>query len=83
MDSTFNPRKNFYAKNGIKAPQINVYIYELGQSLFARDGLFRKKNYAYIAIEVIDFRTIYMYIIDTNVRFDEEKALRVLWNNLS
>ncbi len=46
-------------------------------------GFFAKKNYAYIAIEVIDFRMIYMYIIDTNARFDEEKALRVLWNNLS
>ena len=52
-------------------------------SLYSPATGFFAKNYAYIAIEVIDFRMIYMYIIDTNVRFDEEKALRVLWNNLS
>ena len=59
-----------------------VYIWIGTVSIRPRQA-FSQKIYAYIAREFIDFRMIYMYIIDTNVRFDEEKALRVLWNNLS
>jgi len=33
-------------------------------------------NYIHISqIKIIDFGIIYMYIIDRNVRFDEEKRL--------
>jgi uncharacterized DUF497 family protein len=34
--------------------------------------------HTYFANKIIDFGIIYMYIIDTNVRFDEEKAQKVL-----
>ena len=36
------------------------------------------RNHTYFANKFIDIKMIYMYIIDTNVRFDEEKAQKVL-----